>query len=311
MRTQPTFRLHHLHLVFFLVLLLCGCRTTAPREPVLAASSTVRSHKDEKAADELFTEFGGEEAFLQTVHYLYRWNLDEDDFKRRDASLQGQLWLRHIQTLTDANDNSRFLEVVFPAIGVAVRLKKTDYRIPELKLDVKSGGYRVTGISRTPYTEADARDFSRFDFAPEALYERLFQERLNAIFPDDKLLARMRDSAAREIADLDLPATGKDTHSIYFAPIHTVANEVWAFWEEGKLLFHFTSDIDLVNPDVWSREALGVTIYDTARQTVVSHEERPGDHRFITRDQVGRALYNCIVLGKAVSVPAQKAAPAP
>jgi hypothetical protein len=73
------------------------------------------------------------------------------------------------------------------------------------------------------------------------------------------------------------------------------------------LLFHFTSDIDLANPKVWSQDPPNVTVYDTVRQTVVSHDERPGDNRFITRDMVGRALYNCIVLGKKSSLPLARA----
>ncbi len=314
MRTPPCF-------LPLLPLLLCaptaalllssGCRLPQAHAPTLFQSDIVHSHSDKKAAAELFAELGGEEAFLQTVRYLYRWSLDENDFKRRDAELQGQLWLRRTQTLSDANDNSRYLELVFPAMGIAVSLKKTDYRIPELKLDVKSDGYRVTRIARSTYTPADARDYFRFDFSPEALNARLFQERLTAVFPEDTLFARMRESAAREIEGLGLPASGKDVHTVYFAPIHQVANEVWAFWEEGKMLFRFTSDVDLANPNVWSQDTLDVTVFDTARQTVVSHEERPGDNRFITRDQVGRALYNCIILGKPVSVPAQKPAPAP
>ncbi len=294
------------------LLTAAGCRTTSlPEAPILAPSNVVRAHTDKRAAAELFADFGGEQAFIQVVEYLYRWVLDENDFKRRDADLQGQLWIRPIQTITDPNDNSRFLELVFPAMGIAVNLKKTDYRISELKLDVRSEGYRVIRISRNTYTAGDAADYFRFDFSPEALNDRLFQDRLDAVFPDEALLARLRERVASEIAGLDLPPTGKASHTVCFSPIHAVSNELWAFWEEGKLLFHFTSDIDLNNPNVWLQDNLGVTIYDVARQTVVSHDERPGDPRFITRDQVGRALYTCIVLGRAATLEAFRPTPAP
>lgn len=293
------------------LLAAAGCRTARPAAPVLTPPAVVEAHTDKRKAAELFAEFGGESAFIQTVEYLYRWVLDENDFKRRDADLQGQLWLRPLQMITDPNDNSRFLELVFPAIGIAVNLKKTNYRISELKLDVRSEGYRVVRISRNTYTGEDARDFCRFDFSPEALNNRLFEDRLDAVFPDEALLARLRERVDREIANLKIQPSGKDTNTVYFAPVHAVANELWVFWQEGKLLFHFSSDVDLANPDVWSHDTLNVSIYDTVRQTVVSHEERPGDPRFLTRDQVGRALYNCIVLGRASSVPASKAHPAP
>jgi hypothetical protein len=42
---------------------------------------------------------------------------------------------------------------------------------------------------------------------------------------------------------------------------------------------------------------LGIRTYDVLTQTVVSLDEAAGSNEFLTRDQVGRALYNCIVLG--------------
>ena len=37
---------------------------------------------------------------------------------------------------------------------------------------------------------------------------------------------------------------------------------------------------------------------EVLNQTVVSHNEAPGGNEFQTRDQVGRALYNCLVPGR-------------
>jgi hypothetical protein len=49
---------------------------------------------------------------------------------------------------------------------------------------------------------------------------------------------------------------------------------------------------------LWGHAALAVRTYDLAEQTVVSLDEVPGSNEFLTRDQVGRALYNCMVLGR-------------
>jgi len=272
----------------------------------LSLSEIVHAHQDQKEAASLFAELGGDDGFFELVHYLYRWDLDESDFRRRDLALQRQFWLRRLQVVTDENDNSRFMEAVFPAVGVTVTLKKTDYRIPELKLDVKSKGYRVVRISREPRSVSEASDYARLEFDTGALYGRLFQERFRAEFPSEEFLGRLRVSVAKQVAELALPMARPSVYTVYFAPVHAVSNEMWAYWEEGKLLFHFTSDIDLYNPAVWDHDTLGVSIYDTVEQTVVSHEEKPGDDRFITRDQVGRALYNCIVLGKKSLIPAMK-----
>ena len=285
------------------VVLAAGCRLPSQRDFTLSFSDIVHAHQDQKGAAPLFAELGGDDGFFQVVHYLYRWQLDENDFQRRDPAFRRQLWIRRLQTVTDENDNSRFMEVVFPAVGVTVTLKKTDYRIPELKLDVKSNGYRIVRISREPRSVSEDRDYLRFEFDADALNARLFQERSQAQFPGDELLDRMKDGVARQVAELALPAARKSENTVYFAPVHSVANEIWAYWEEGKLLFRFTSDIDLNNPAVWAQDTLCVSIYDTVSQTVVSHEEKPGDGSFITRDQVGRALYNCIVLGRKSMIP--------
>jgi hypothetical protein len=287
-------------------LLAAGCQTAPQKDSAPILFGIVHAHPDQKEAAALFAELGGEEGFFQTVHYLYRWYLDENDFQRRDLAFQRQLWLRRLQVVKDENDNSRFMEVVFPALGVTVTLKKTDYRIPELKLDVKSGGYRVVRISRETRSAAEAEEYLRLEFDPGLLFQRLFQERLQAQFPSDELLERMKASVAKQVAELNLPVSPRRENTVYFAPVHAVSNEIWAYWEEGKLLFHFTSDIDLSNPAVWSRETLGVSIYDIVEQTVVSHEERPGDGRFLTRDQVGRALYNCLALGRKSLIPAKQ-----
>ena len=37
--------------------------------------------------------------------------------------------------------------------------------------------------------------------------------------------------------------------------------------------------------------------WDTLSQKVVTMNEAPGSNEFLTRDQIGRALYNCLVLG--------------
>ena len=49
-------------------------------------------------------------------------------------------------------------------------------------------------------------------------------------------------------------------------------------------------------------ELTWATLRDVLNQTVVSHDEAPGSNAFLTRDQVGRALYNCVILGRRIEV---------
>lgn len=183
-------------------------------------------------------------------------------------------------------------------------MKKADYRIEELGLDLKAGGYRVVRVSREHFGAGEAKRFVRYGLDTRKLYDRLFQERHRAVFPDERLVARMKAAVLRESAGLLRSSEGRQERTVYVAPVHAVANEVWIYWEEAKLLFHFTSDQDLHGDAEGLDDTLGVAIYDTVDQTIVSYEEKPGDNRYLTRDQVGRALYNCVVLGKKSKIPA-------
>ncbi len=89
---------------------------------------------------------------------------------------------------------------------------------------------------------------------------------------------------------------------VHVAPLSPVANELWVFIEERKLLVQFTSDNDLENPAMWEHQSLVVRSYDILNQTVVSLHDVPGSNAFLTRDQVGRALYNCVILGRRIVV---------
>ena len=66
-----------------------------------------------------------------------------------------------------------------------------------------------------------------------------------------------------------------------------------------------SSDIDLTNSEVWEHESLSFKIYDVLNQMVVSLDETGGDNSFMTRNQIGRALYNCVVLGERLIVQPQ------
>jgi uncharacterized protein (DUF779 family) len=111
-----------------------------------------------------------------------------------------------------------------------------------------------------------------------------------------------RKELARENETLGLTNALVGEQVVYLAPLSPVGNDAWVFWENQKLLIRFTSDIDLSNPTVWEHEQMRVQVYNTYSQMVISLEEAAGSNRFMTRSQIGRALYNCIVLGQRVAV---------
>jgi hypothetical protein len=82
-----------------------------------------------------------------------------------------------------------------------------------------------------------------------------------------------------------------------------VVNEVVIFWENGKMLYRCVSDGDITDQTLWEKAPLLLRIFDIYNQMVVSHDEIAGDNSFLTRAQIGRSLYNCIVLGKRLGIP--------
>jgi len=131
----------------------------------------------------------------------------------------------------------------------------------------------------------------------------LFRTRNQQDFPDEGLIERLRQALRKQAAAENIAADASTEKAVHLASLSPVANELWVFWEDGRKLFYFASDIDLANPAVWQHEALVARIFDLDQQVIVSHEEAPGSNRFLTRYQVSRAMFNCIVLGKRITVP--------
>jgi len=291
-----------------LLILLCGCQSFNGAGTSLLTKDNIiaEDHDGDQGAD-LFKELGGEEAFVDLSQYLYRWYLDEDDFKDRNPAYRGKLWIRRIEEVLDEGDHSQFLELAFPAIGVTVTLKKSDYMIEELKLKVKSDGYKITKINRVPRDMmGDPRDYASLDLDVPALYEKLFATRLETEYPDEELFEHLRTCAVEQCSNLAKGKPPSEPQTVWMAPISSFANEIWMYWEDRKILFRFVSDVDIQNKKVWEFDSIFATSHDIITQTVVSYEEAPGGDSFMTRDQVGRILYNCMAFGKKIKIESKK-----
>ena len=135
------------------------------------------------------------------------------------------------------------------------------------------------------------------------MLDYLFQTRDERDFADPTLIERMRGALREEAAEQGISTKISGDQVAYISPLSPVANEMWMFWEGGRKLLHFSSDIDLANPAVWAQEKLMVQIFDLDDQVIVSEQEAPGSDRFLTRYEVGRAMFNCVVLGQRIVVP--------
>lgn len=236
----------------------------------------------------------------ETMRYLYRWYLDEGDAERNAGARAFTFWVRRLEVPLDAGDHSQFAEIGLPELGVTVKVKKTDYAIPELGAEVKSKGFRIVNVARGDAGTRAPRGAAWVKVPAAELREYLFRTRAQAEFPDAAMRERLR-VALREHLGLDPQKRELGEQIVHLAPLSPVANELWVFWENRKMLIRFASDLDLENPALWQHQTLAVRTYDIETQTVVSLNEAPGSNAFLTRDQVGRALYNCVILGQRLA----------
>ncbi|MBL9148188.1 MAG: hypothetical protein JNM94_05780 [Phycisphaerae bacterium] len=239
------------------------------------------------------------------MRYLYRWHLDEEHIDVVARAGTVTFWVREVPHELDAGDRSRFGEVLLPQIGILVTAKKSDYSVPELELTVKSDRFKVIRVATVEVPAEMPAGYTLVTADYAHLRDELFRTRGQSAFPDEALLAHLREAArtaiAREFAHRNEPLPD-GAQVVHLAPMPPVANEAWAYWEGGKMLLRFASDAELTNPGVWKHHDLVVDVYPLDKNVVVSLDEIAGSNAFMTRDQAGRALFNCLVLGKRVEL---------
>ena len=241
--------------------------------------------------------------YSKSFGHLYRWYLDETDIQKATKAGNSTIWLREMTPKLDPGDKSRFAELILPVLGVMVTLKKTDYTIEELNIKVVTDNFKITRVSRINMPKNLEKAYIPVNINRDDLRKYLFTRRGEVKFPDEKLTERLRSTVRAQIRQHLQGKSRKfpDTpQAIHFAPLSPVANEIWVFWEAGRILIHFSSDLDINNPHAREYDKLSARIYDIDEQVVVSLQEVPGSNAYLTRDQVGRALYNCMILGKRV-----------
>lgn len=241
----------------------------------------------------------------EIVRYLYRWQLDESEVEQIVASKKFVFWVRRLEAKLDTGDRSVLGEILLPQVNLRVKVKKADYTIEELGTEVKSQSYRITQVTRGQLPRRPPKPYTVVAVDMQEMRDYLFRTRNQRDFPDAALIERLRGAVREQAAKEGVLSTNTTPTEqvVHLAPLSPVANETWVFWEAGRKLLYFASDIDLANPAVWQHQSLMVRIFDLDQQVVVTHEEAPGSNRFLTRYQVSRALYNCVVLGHRITVP--------
>ena len=255
------------------------------------------------------------EYLFEVVRHLYRWYLDETDVEKIVGKREVAFWVEERMPKLDPGDKSRFGEIIIPDLDVRVTVKKADYAIEELGLVVKDDTFKIINVARGGLP-SESSGYKVVSTSYQAMRDYTHRTRALAQFPQDALLLQMRlcarerilqylhnreqDGLKNSIGTLD--ELKQREQIIHLSPLSNVANEAWLFWETGRMLIHFSSDIDLENPALWDHDELAVKLYNIDEQTVVSLDEVAGSNAYLTRDHVGRVLFNCIVLGRRLTL---------
>lgn len=237
----------------------------------------------------------------EIVRHLYRWYMDEADVENAAGVKEFPFWVRTLDVQLDPGDNSQLAELVLPLVGLSAKVKKSDYTIEDLGTEAKSDTFRIVNVARIPVPEERPADYAEVILDYKEMKDYLFRTRAQAQFPDQAMIDHLRP-VLREHLGLNPNERSPGEQIVHMAPLSPVANELWILLENKKMLVRFASDIDLENPAMWDNQALGIKTYDIENQTVVSLDEVPGSNAFMTRDQVGRALFNCVILGQRLSI---------
>ena len=249
----------------------------------------------------------------EVVRYLYRWQMTESEVERVVGSERLTVWIRRVDEPLDAGYRSVLADLLLPQVGMRIRVKKADYRIEETGAEVKSPTFRIFQVVREPLPNRAPGAVRVVGLDMQELRDYLFRTRAQHDYPDPALVLRLQQAVRSQASREWVPqaADAKDEKVVHVAPLSPVANEVWVYWEAGRKLLLFSSDIDLANPAVWEQETLLSRVYDLDEQVIVSPEEAPGSNRFLTRYQVSRALFNCLLFGQRVTVRPPPVAEAP
>ncbi|MDC0948862.1 hypothetical protein OAS86_05935 [Gammaproteobacteria bacterium] len=234
--------------------------------------------------------------YVEVLRHLYRWYLDGAAVAGLIDGGEETLFVEELHPTLDEGDRSQFARLTFASLGIAARVKRSDYEIPELEFTVHSEQFKIIDVEYLPPDSSPAEQGIRVRFNMDDVTEQLSLPESELRYPNDALLMRMGDAVKRQFGPI-----AEDTSEVpvfHVSPLSPVIDELWVFVEQRRELYHFSADAGVDAEGLWDAHHITTRRFDLDEQVIVTQSERPGSNAFVTRDFVGRALYNCIVLGK-------------
>jgi len=234
---------------------------------------------------------------LDVLQHLYRWHFDQSYVLEAGQVDTLEVWARPLHPRLDTGDRSEFAELWIPALNLRVELKRPDYTVPEMNLEIVDPSFKVKRVTRQLRPPVARSNYQVASYALSEVRDYLFATRTNRVAVSDNL----RTAARKLIADYlrkAHPAPFTEDQILYLAPLSPVCNDVWVLWESDRKILLFSADMDPANPGFAQLSQLQMEVIDLDKDVVASTTEVPGSNVFVTKDWVGRLFFNCILYGE-------------
>jgi hypothetical protein len=234
---------------------------------------------------------------LDVVQHLYRWHFDQSYILESGKLDILEVWARLLHPRLDAADRSEFAELWIPAVNMRVELKRSDYNVPEMNLEIVDRSFKVKRVTRQLRPPASRSSYQVGRYARTEVQNHLFSTRTNRVFLSDNLRTAARNLVV-EYVNKAHPDPFTEDQVFHLAPVSKVCNDFWVFWETGRKIMLFSADMDLSNSGFSRLSQLRLEVVDLDNDVVASTKEVPGSNAFVTKDWVGRLFFNCILYGE-------------
>ena len=238
------------------------------------------------------------EWLLETLLYSYYWYLDDAFFAATAENKDAEVWVRSVEPKSrDADDHSRFGQVWLPAAKVLLAVKKADYLIPELNLTARTQSYRVIRGSYEAAAPGDVAAWKPVSFSWQVISETLKSARHQVQVPGPRTKAVVVDMLLREMKNAGVT---EGPQRFYIAARTAVATDVWVFWQNRRIIFQISGDMDITDRAAIGQLPLLIRQFNLASNVVASLLEAQASNAVISRDRASRVLFMCVARGEEI-----------
>ena len=236
------------------------------------------------------------ESVLDDVYY---WSLDAHTYFEQDADSHIEI---HVARKTAGGDEGEWYEAVIPDLNLSVDLAKRNYRVPEMGITVSNATFKIVAIATDMREPGTNEGYVTVVLDERRVYRKLRDKLNRRPRPATNTLSRVR-AALEDLMAIEPPQDPAMPQEFYFAPVSSVRNTIWVYWENARKLIRFSSASDFTTDAFWKHIRLHTDIFDLDTDIIVSTHEEPGSNAYITRTWAARILCNCLVDGVSVTLP--------